>query len=356
MARGYLNRPTLTAERFLDDPFSRTPGARMYRTGDLARYQADGELEYLGRNDQQVKIRGFRIECGEVEAQLSADARVRSVAVDALDDGHGGKRLVAWVVPAPEADRETLASGLRQHLQARLPDYMVPAAYVWLEALPLTGNGKLDKRALPAPQVDAYVREAYAAPQGEVESLLASLWSDLLDVARVGRNDNFFELGGHSLMAVRLANRLQQAGWHLPLQALFTGPVLHVLAQQLRTLSEALPPIEAVARDAALPLSFAQQRLWFLTQLEGMSETYHIPLALSLRGELDPAAWQQSLNALYARHEALRSRFISEDEQPQVSILPVSSLPLTINDLRGQKDAQIRARQLAQRLAEAPLI
>ncbi|NRN20416.1 non-ribosomal peptide synthetase [Serratia marcescens] len=361
VARGYLNRPELTAERFLDDPFNRAPGARMYRTGDLARYLPGGDIEYLGRNDQQVKIRGFRIECGEVEAQLSTDPRVRSVAVDAIDDGDGGKRLVAWVVPAPEAERATLATGLRQHLQARLPDYMVPVAYVWLEALPLTGNGKLDKRALPVPQVDAYVREAYAPPQGEAENLLAAIWRELLGVERVGRYDHFFELGGHSLMAVRLANRVQQAGWQLPLQALFASPVLHVLAQALEVAPAQEPlPILPVARDGDLPLSFAQQRLWFLTQLEGMSETYHIPLALRLHGRLDRQALQHSLDVLYARHESLRSRFITREDRPQVQILPANGLPLAFHDLRRHPaQADTLCRQAATQpfdLTQGPLV
>ncbi|MDP8647586.1 amino acid adenylation domain-containing protein, partial [Serratia marcescens] len=361
VARGYLNRPELTAERFLDDPFNRAPGARMYRTGDLARYLPGGDIEYLGRNDQQVKIRGFRIECGEVEAQLSTDPRVRSVAVDAIDDGDGGKRLVAWVVPAPEAERATLATGLRQHLQARLPDYMVPVAYVWLEALPLTGNGKLDKRVLPVPQVDAYVREAYAPPQGEAENLLAAIWRELLGVERVGRYDHFFELGGHSLMAVRLANRVQQAGWQLPLQALFASPVLHVLAQALEVAPAQEPlPILPVARDGELPLSFAQQRLWFLTQLEGMSETYHIPLALRLHGRLDRQALQHSLDALYARHESLRSRFITREARPQVQILPANGLPLAFHDLRRHPaQADTLCRQAATQpfdLTQGPLV
>ncbi|BEN27727.1 non-ribosomal peptide synthetase [Serratia marcescens] len=361
VARGYLNRPELTAERFLDDPFNRAPGARMYRTGDLARYLPGGDIEYLGRNDQQVKIRGFRIECGEVEAQLSTDPRVRSVAVDAIDDGDGGKRLVAWVVPAPEAERATLATGLRQHLQARLPDYMVPVAYVWLEALPLTGNGKLDKRALPVPQVDAYVREAYAPPQGEAENLLAAIWRELLGIERVGRYDHFFELGGHSLMAVRLANRVQQAGWQLPLQALFASPVLHVLAQALEVAPAQEPlPILPVARDGDLPLSFAQQRLWFLTQLEGMSETYHIPLALRLHGRLDRQALQHSLDALYARHESLRSRFITREDRPQVQILPANGLPLAFHDLRRHPaQADKLCRQAATQpfdLTQGPLV
>ncbi|MGP1069697.1 amino acid adenylation domain-containing protein [Serratia sp. CY56907] len=361
VARGYLNRPELTAERFLDDPFNRAPGARMYRTGDLARYLPGGDIEYLGRNDQQVKIRGFRIECGEVEAQLSTDPRVRSVAVDAIDDGDGGKRLVAWVVPAQEAERATLATGLRQHLQARLPDYMVPVAYVWLEALPLTGNGKLDKRALPVPQVDAYVREAYAPPQGEAENLLAAIWRELLGVERVGRYDHFFELGGHSLMAVRLANRVQQAGWQLPLQALFASPVLHVLAQALEVAPAQEPlPILPVARDGDLPLSFAQQRLWFLTQLEGMSETYHIPLALRLHGRLDRQALQHSLDVLYARHESLRSRFITREDRPQVQILPANGLPLAFHDLRRHPaQADTLCRQAATQpfdLTQGPLV
>ena len=361
VARGYLNRPELTAERFLEDPFNRTPGARMYRTGDLARYLPGGDIEYLGRNDQQVKIRGFRIECGEVEAQLSADPRVRSVTVDAIDDGDGNKRLVAWVVPAPETERATLATELRRHLQARLPDYMVPAAYVWLEALPLTGNGKLDKRALPVPQVDACAREAYAPPQGEAENLLAAIWHELLGVERIGRYDHFFELGGHSLMAVRLANRVQQAGWQLPLQALFASPVLHVLAQALQVAptQESIPMLP-VARDGELPLSFAQQRLWFLTQLEGMSETYHIPLALRLRGRLDRQALQQGLDALYARHESLRSRFITREDRPQVQILPANGLPLAFHDLRRHPaQAETLCRQAATQsfdLTQGPLV
>ncbi|RJF52836.1 amino acid adenylation domain-containing protein [Serratia inhibens] len=361
VARGYLNRPELTAERFLDDPFNRAPGARMYRTGDLARYLPDGDIEYLGRNDQQVKIRGFRIECGEVEAQLSTHPAVSGVAVDAIDDGDGGKRLVAWIVPTQGADRGELAAGLRQHLQARLPDYMVPVAYVWLEALPLTGNGKLDKRALPAPQAGSCVREAYVAPQGVTETLLAAIWGELLGVEQIGRYDNFFELGGHSLMAVRLANRVQQAGWQLPLAALFAGPTLHMVAKALEAApATALPPINPTAREGALPLSFAQQRLWFLTQLEGMSETYHIPLALRLCGRLDRQALQGSLDALYTRHEALRSVFVTRDDRPQVQLLPADGLSLTFHDLsKHPEEAEMLCRCAATQafdLVQGPLV
>ncbi|MBH2863577.1 amino acid adenylation domain-containing protein, partial [Serratia marcescens] len=350
VARGYLNRPELTAERFLADPFA--PGGRMYRTGDVARYLANGDIEYLGRNDQQVKIRGFRIECGEIEAVLATHPAVREAVVDARAVGDD-KRLVAWVVPAAGVAEETLAGALRQHVSAALPDYMVPSAWVVVAALPLSPNGKLDRRALPEPQ-GVQSQAAYEAPQGEHETLLAAIWRELLNVEQVGRHDNFFELGGHSLLAVRLTNRLQQVEWQLPLQTLFANPTLLALAQQLRRTDEALPPIEAMPRGAELPLSFAQQRLWFLTQLEGLSETYHIPLALSLRGELDLPAWRQSLDALYARHEALRSRFVTVEGQPQAHILPADALPLTVHDLRGRQDAQSQARQLAQRLTEAP--
>ncbi|PYB18228.1 non-ribosomal peptide synthetase, partial [Serratia marcescens] len=262
-------------------------------------------------------------------------------------------RLVAWVVPAADVAEETLAGALRQHVSAALPDYMVPSAWVVVAALPLSPNGKLDRRALPEPQ-GAQSQAAYEAPQGEHETLLAAIWRELLNVEQVGRHDNFFELGGHSLLAVRLTNRLQQVEWQLPLQTLFANPTLLALAQQLRRTDEALPPIEAMPRGAALPLSFAQQRLWFLTQLEGLSETYHIPLALNLRGELALPAWRQSLDALYVRHEALRSRFVTVEGQPQAHILPADALPLTVHDLRGQQDAQSQARQLAQRLTEAP--
>ncbi|XEN34652.1 hypothetical protein M728_005313 (plasmid) [Ensifer sp. WSM1721] len=220
MARGYLNRPELTAERFLADPFGGEPGARMYKTGDLARYLPDGNLEFLGRNDEQVKIRGFRIEPGEIAARLCEHARLREAVVVAHEDRAGDKRLVAYVVCGPEAgpdedDGGGLAGALRAHLGARLPDYMVPSAFVRLDALPLTPNGKLDRKALPSPADDAYARRAYEAPQGAVETALAGIWEELLGVERVGRHDHFFELGGHSLLAVQLMERLRRLslGW-----------------------------------------------------------------------------------------------------------------------------------------------
>ncbi|TIT72007.1 MAG: hypothetical protein E5W60_06425, partial [Mesorhizobium sp.] len=246
VARGYLNRPELTAERFIASPF--VAGDRLYRTGDLARYLPDGNLEFLGRNDEQVKIRGFRIEPGEIAARLVEHEWVRDAVVVAREDRTGEMRLVAYVVcaqqeadeaGAPEkagaGDKEAgaLASALRGHLGARLPDYMVPSAFVRLDGLPLTPNGKLDRKALPAPQDDAYARNAYAAPQGEVETALAAIWAELLGLERVGRHDHFFELGGHSLLAVRLLSGASNLGLQFSASDLFRTPILKELASKL---------------------------------------------------------------------------------------------------------------------------
>ena len=208
VARGYLNREELTAERFVRDPFSGVDGARMYRTGDLARYLPDGNLEFLGRNDQQVKIRGYRIELGEVEARLAEHEAVREAVVVAREDAGGDKRLIAYVTTTVTLSGNELAATLRAHVAKQLPEYMVPAAYVRMEAMPLTPNGKLDRKALPAPDDDAVAQQTYEAPRGEVEQRLAAIWSELLVVERIGRHDHFFELGGHSLLAVRLMTRL----------------------------------------------------------------------------------------------------------------------------------------------------
>jgi acyl-coenzyme A synthetase/AMP-(fatty) acid ligase len=226
VALGYLNRPELTAERFVEDRFGGVPGARMYRTGDLGRWLADGTIEFLGRNDDQVKVRGFRIELGEIEARLSAHAAVREAVVVAREDGPGGKRLVAYYVAAGLVEVEAL----RAHLEEQLPDYMVPAAYVHLDALPLTPNGKVDRKALPAPEGEAYAARGYEAPVGEVEAVLAGIWSELLGVERVGRHDHFFELGGHSLLGVTLIERMRQRGLHADVRTLFTTRTLAELA------------------------------------------------------------------------------------------------------------------------------
>jgi amino acid adenylation domain-containing protein len=230
VARGYLNRPDLTAERFVPDPFAAEPGARLYKTGDLGRWRADGTIEFLGRNDHQVKIRGFRIELGEIEARLLELPGVREAAVLAREDLPGEKRLVAYVA----GENALQPEALRTHLGASLPEYMVPAAYVQLDALPLTPNGKLDRRALPAPEGDAYGTRAYEAPQGELESTFAAIWSELLGVERIGRHDNFFALGGHSLLALQAVSRLsRRLGREVPVHVLFSTPTVAALAHEI---------------------------------------------------------------------------------------------------------------------------
>jgi len=234
VARGYLNRPELTAERFVKDPFAAEPDARMYRTGDLGRWRADGTIEYQGRNDHQVKIRGFRIELGEIEAKLLGYSGVREAVVLAREDAPGEKRLVAYVV-ASEAEVSPGAEALRTYLKEQLPEHMVPSAYVVLESLPLTANGKLDRRALPAPDASAYITRGYEAPQGEVEEILAGIWQGLLKAERVGRRDNFFELGGHSLLIVQMLERLRRFGLQGQVRPVYESATLEELARTLVT-------------------------------------------------------------------------------------------------------------------------
>ena len=339
VARGYLNRPELTAERFIASPF--VEGDRLYKTGDLGRYLADGNIEFLGRNDFQVKIRGFRIELGEIETQLAQHAGVREAVVLAREDEPGDKRLAAYYTAADPADAPD-AEALRRHLSARLPEHMVPAAYVLIEALPLTPNGKLDRKALPAPDAQALVSRAYEAPRGEVETALAGIWAEVLRLERVGRNDNFFELGGHSLLAVKMLSKVRQLfDVDLALAALFAEPTLKGLTQRVADASrDTLPPISVADRSAPLQLSFAQQRLWFLSQLEGVSEAYHIPLALRLRGELDERALRSALDRLVARHEALRTSFVSIDGEAFQRVEPAEvGFHLAAHDIGVAEDA-----------------
>ncbi len=355
VARGYLNRPELTAERFLSDPFSEEANARMYKTGDLARYLADGSLEFLGRNDHQIKIRGFRVEPGEIEARLIDHPQVREAVVLALGEG-SDKRLIAYVVA--EAD-DQLASTLRAHLTTKLPDYMMPAAFVRLDALPLTLNGKLDRRALPAPNEEAFACQVYEAPQGEMEKTLAAIWSELLRVERISRHDNFFALGGHSLLAVRLMNRIASLGAGLPLAVLFASPNLASFAaavsEHLSEANPSFPAIAPVSREEVLPLSFAQQRLWFLAQLDGVSDIYHVPLAIRLNGALDRASWQRALDTVFARHEALRSIFVVVEGQPQVQLLAhESGFPMRCHDLRQDQNTIEQLERLSIEEAYAP--
>ncbi|HEX9939603.1 MAG TPA: amino acid adenylation domain-containing protein [Longimicrobium sp.] len=353
VARGYLGRAGLTAERFIPEPFGTEPGGRLYRTGDRARWRADGTLEYLGRLDAQVKVRGFRIELGEVEARLREHADVRDVVVVARDEAGGGKRLVAYCV----GDAPTVEA-LRAHLSQRLPEYMVPSAFVWLEALPLTPNGKLDRKALPAPEGDAYARRGYQAPVGETEAALAEIWAELLKVERVGRHDHFFELGGHSLLAVQVISRVRQVlGAEMALADLFERPVLADLARGVGEAARAeLPPIEPADRSAPLPLSFAQQRLWFMDRMEGTGSAYHLPARMRLKGELDRGALVRALDRVVERHEALRTVFPEHDGVAEQRIAPAgeSRFSLAEHDLSGSPGAGRELARLAAEDARAP--
>ena len=325
----------MTSERFIESPF--VAGDRLYKTGDLGRYLADGNIEFLGRNDFQVKIRGFRIELGEIEARLTSYPGVREAVVLAREDEPGDKRLVAYYTVSLEGEGSGSVSGtsagpgqgaegcdiavpdllgaetLRAYLSSVLPDYMVPVAYVRLDALPLTPNGKLDRKALPAPDGDAYGRGAYEAAVGSIETALAEIWAEVLGVEKVGRNDSFFDLGGHSLLAIHVLERMRRAGLQSDVHALFTTPVLAQLASTISIGGVIAPPIGAIDRSGPLVPSFAQQRLWFLGQIEGVSAAYHIPLGLRLSGLLDEAALQRSLDVLVGRHEALRTTFYTID-------------------------------------------
>ncbi|HYR12217.1 MAG TPA: amino acid adenylation domain-containing protein, partial [Longimicrobium sp.] len=352
VVRGYLGRAEQTAERFVADPFGGEPGARMYRTGDLARWRPDGTMEFVRRTDFQVKVRGFRIELGEIEARLAEHPGVREAVVLARENTPGDVRLVAYVVG--DADAESL----RAHLSTALPEYMVPAAYVRLDALPLTPNGKIDRKALPAPEGDAYARRGYEAPVSETERALAAIWAEVLGVERVGRWDGFFELGGHSLLAVRVISRVRQVlGLEVALGEMFTRPVLADFARGMEQAERAdLPPIEPVERTDRLPLSFAQQRLWFLEQLGGLGGTYHIPMRLRLQGELDRGALRRALDAIVARHEALRTTFVEVEDEPVQRIAPVekSRFHLAEHDLSGDPEAQPEFWRLTGEEARAP--
>ncbi|WP_262946482.1 non-ribosomal peptide synthetase, partial [Xenorhabdus indica] len=349
VARGYLNRPELTAERFLPDPFSAESDARMYKTGDLGRWRSDGNIDYLGRNDFQIKLRGFRIEPGEIEARLMQCHGVKEAVVLVREDEPNQKRLVAYL--CPQAGVKLVPAELRQQLTQRLADYMLPSAFVTLEAFPLTPNGKLDRQALPAPDLSAVVVRSYEAPVSETEIILAQIWQDLLKVEQVGRYDHFFELGGHSLLAVQLASRVRQTlARELLIQQLFTYPLLADLAQVLTNTSATeqivIPPVD---RNQALPISFAQQRLWFLHHLDpAASLAYHIPVALRLTGPLNQHVLLTALDYLIARHESLRTRFDLIDGQPCQHIDPAGTdFALSCQDLR-----QFASEEQAHRIAE----
>jgi amino acid adenylation domain-containing protein/non-ribosomal peptide synthase protein (TIGR01720 family) len=324
LAQGYFDRPALTAERFLPDPFSSTPGARLYRSGDLARYNAAGSLEYVGRIDHQVKVRGFRIEMGEIEAHLQGLPQVREAAVIAQPSATGAQ-LVAYVVPALEQPLNTQA--LAATLQRSLPDYMVPAHWVVLDALPLNPSGKLDRRALPAPDL-SQSPQAYRAAQTPLQQQLAAIWQAVLQVESVGLDDHFFERGGHSLLATQVISRVRHdLKREVPLRVLFEQPTLQAFAVACADVqADTAPPMVSVSREQPLALSYAQERQWFLWQLDPASAAYHVPMALHLRGQLDTPALERACLALVQRHEPLRTTFREQGEQVWQVIHPQAAL------------------------------
>ncbi|MGY2334293.1 amino acid adenylation domain-containing protein, partial [Pseudomonas sp. SDO5511_1_S431] len=395
VARGYLHRDDLTAERFLADPF--VAGGRVYKTGDLGRYQLNGEIDYLGRNDGQIKIRGFRVELGEIEARLAQHAGIRDAAVLVREDSPGDKRLVAYFTAQAEQALPGI-DDLRAHLQALLPDYMIPAAYVQLDTLPLSPNGKLDRRALPVPDVDAFASREYAAPQNAIETTLAELWAQVLGVARVGRHDNFFELGGHSLLAVKLIERMRQQGLSADVRVLFGQPTLAALAAAVGGGNEVQVPANRIPADCThiradmlalidlsqdeldrivarvpggapnvqdiYPLAPLQQGILYhhITSEQGDPYLLQATFGLDSRAELDTFA--QALQAVIDRHDITRTALLWEGlEQPVQVVLRRAELAL--EELRfdaahgsvlEQLHARFDPRQVRLNLSQAPLL
>jgi amino acid adenylation domain-containing protein len=365
VAQGYWKRPDLTAERFLPDPFR--PGERVYRTGDVARFLSDGRIEHLGRSDHQVKIRGFRIELGEIETALASHGAVRQVVIVARRHGPGDTRLVAYVTLLSEAARQGLIPELQKHVREYVPAYMVPSAFVVLQRFPLTPNGKVDRAALPAPQPEDIISEAHGeACASPVEEEIKSIWSNVLQISNFGREDDFFAIGGHSLLATQVVSQIRKAfGVEIPIALIFERPTVAALTQAVDDALEASgppvagqsgktverppssfateaqratddgheppsPALEPVERDGALELSFAQERLWFLDQLDPGSARYHVPVALRLDGRLQIEALRRAFEQIVARHEVLRARFELRDGRPSQTIEPAGSWPLPV--------------------------
>ncbi|MHA7627475.1 amino acid adenylation domain-containing protein [Corallococcus sp. M7] len=358
VARGYLDRPDLTARAFVPDPFSTAPGARLYRTGDLARLLPDGELQFLGRLDHQVKLRGFRIELGEIESVLQHHPDVRQCVVAVRDEPPTGKRLVAYVVAAPDAS--LTGATLREHVRRELPEVMCPSAFVLLPALPLTPTGKVDRQALPAPELERPPSPEDAAPRTATEQKLAGLWTELLG-GTVGLHEDWFALGGHSLLAARLLARVREVfGVELPLRTLFEAPTVASLAARIDGGVRAPTPGPALKhrkdRAPEAPLSYAQERLWFLDQLEPGDARYHLPAAVRLQGPLDIAALRRGLDEVVHRHEALRTTFSQHQGRATQRVhahVPFELPELDLSTLPPEtRDAEVR--QLTKHEARAP--
>jgi amino acid adenylation domain-containing protein len=350
LARGYLNRPELTAEKFITHSFDGEPARRLYRTGDLARYLSDGNIEFLGRIDDQVKIRGYRIELGEIESVLCQHSGVREAVVVAREDVPGDKRLVAYLVAASQ---NCSVSELRDFLKAKLPEHMIPSAFMFLEALPLMSNGKVDRKTLPVPdQIRPELEESFVAPRTAVEEILAEIWAELLKVERVGVHDNFFDLGGHSLLAAQLISRVRDA-FHVevPLRSLFEAPTAAGLAEGIEAARQkqskpASLPIVPVPCGQESPLSFSQMRFWLLNQLQPNSFIHNCTHGFRLEGPLNVKALEQTFEEIVRRHEVLRTTFSMSNGEPSQRVAEQWSIKLPmieLTELRGADlDAEVR--------------
>jgi amino acid adenylation domain-containing protein len=362
LARGYHGRPVLTAERFVADPFG-GDGSRLYRTGDLARWTPAGELEFVGRVDEQVKVRGFRVEPGEVEAALATHPAVGTAIVTAVGDD-GDRRLAAYLVAADPVEGVPATAGLRDHLRERLPEFMIPASFTELAALPLTPNGKIDRAALPAPDhARTGQAEGSAAPATPAEELLAGIWAQLLGLEQVGAEEDFFELGGHSLLATQVISRVREVfGAEIPLAVLFDHPTVRALAPVVQDVMVqdpaglvAMPPVTPARRDQVLPLSFAQQRLWFIDQLEPESAEYNLVVPVWWDGGLDVAALGAALASVVARHEVLRTRLVTAADGTAHQVIdPPGPFPLPVADVSGEAEPVAAAGRLMIQNAVAP--
>jgi amino acid adenylation domain-containing protein len=371
LARGYLNRPDLTAEKFIPNSFSNQRNARLYKTGDLARYLPDGNIEFLGRIDHQVKIRGFRIELGEIESALTQHPHVGEVVVVVREDKPGDKRLVAYITGNLTSDS---IPSIRNYLKGKLPDYMMPSAIVLLDMMPLTPNGKIDRRALPVPDLRPELELTFAAPRTPTEEIVANIWSEVLSIMPIGIHDNFFELGGHSLLSIQIISRLRESfAIDLPISLLFASPTIAEFCQAIETQIADRPSERAITqaaivpvpRTTAIPLSFSQSDLWYKEQHHSGDRAANSPLTLRIRGSLSPAILEKAINEIISRHEILRTTFPTLEGKPIQHIFPVltaplevinlQSLPATKREIEAEKTL-IKAMNHSFNLATAPLI
>jgi amino acid adenylation domain-containing protein len=359
LARGYRNHSELTNVAFVKNPFSADPASRLYRTGDRVRYLPDGNLEFLGRLDQQIKIRGFRIELGEIESVLRQHPSVSDCAVQPVSDERGIMRLVAYVVVSKNITGSDVTSLVREWLTDRLPDYMIPVVVVPLDSIPITTNGKVDRRNLPRP--DFRLTTVRVAPRTPLEQELASIWSEVLRLHDIGVSDDFFALGGHSLLATQVVSRIRQSILaDFPLKVLFEAPTIEGLAARIENARSGAPvelsPIPHVPRNQRIPVSFAQQRLWFLDQLDPDSALYNAPWTVRIKGDLRRDAIAHTLSEIVRRHEVFRTTFDAVDGVPFMVIAPEMELPVAFVDLSevASEEQEIAVRRLVEEDARLP--